>query len=139
MATNCYKYEALQTRFDRLVTAVKADVGVVARKAFSAKLISANNLSAAGNLTRDEDDRASALLQQILNKVEENSSNFDTFVAILKAVPVLKDLADELNKAVGECDSEEAVTRSTDYGHRDLPGQYKSMQFDIHTHLDCIK
>ena len=38
----------------------------------------------------------------IFDKVEEGDSHFDSFFAILKELPDLKELTDELGKAVSE-------------------------------------
>lgn len=94
------KYQAVRNRFDRLVNGVKSDVDKLARKVFEKGLISATNLSAAGNSMHSEDFRASRLLQQILNKISESDQHFDTFVDILNEIPLLKDLANELHEDV---------------------------------------
>lgn len=106
MTTTSPKYQAFQSRFDLLVSTVKADVGKVARKAYEKKLISLDNLNAAENLMIDDSHRASKLLIHISNKIKERDTNFDIFVTILNDIPTLNDVADEVTKAVFKFEEE---------------------------------
>lgn len=102
MAINSFQYQAFRASFDRLVNTLKSDVETVARKAFERNLISMENKGIAENPTTSQEFRASKLLDQILSKIEEKESHFDIFISILESVPVLKDLAVDLKKAVSD-------------------------------------
>lgn len=98
--------EILHSCFERVVNAIKPNIKSVALKAFTKKLISVQNLSEAENVWADEPTRASKLAQLILNKVEEEQSNFFVFVAILEEIPSLESLAKELLFRVGTMQEE---------------------------------
>ena len=96
MATSSPYYKRFQANFDCLVIAVSPVVAVVARIAFQQNLISSQNLKDAQNPMHSADHRSSNLLLHILDKIEENSTHFDTFVSILHSVPVLTILPQEM-------------------------------------------
>lgn len=100
MAAVSLKYQALRSRFDSLVGAIKSDIGKVARKMFEKELISSDNRRAAENGMINIEDRATKLLDLVLLKVEENEIHYDVFVAILEDIPVLKSQANQLKQAI---------------------------------------
>lgn len=93
---------SIRSRFDRLVNAIKPVVGEVAKGAFARNLISSDNLRDAENQFIGEALRASKLLSQIQDKIEERASHFENFVSVLRCIPVLEDLCDELERTTGE-------------------------------------
>ena len=96
--TNEYNSDkTVQANFDRLVNAIKPAVGEVARKAYERNLITLQSVSDAENLMLPEDHRSSALLRQIQDKIEENETIFHVFISILRDVPLLRDLADDID------------------------------------------
>ena len=98
MAALSVEYHVVRDSFDRLVDAVKPVVNEVAVKVFTKVLISTDIKNCVENSRESEYNRASRLLDQILNKIKENAAHFDTFIAILQDIPVLKGVADELDE-----------------------------------------
>lgn len=82
------EYETFRTNYSRLVSTVKSGLGEIARKAFEKNLITNQSLSNIENPMVDEDHRASRLLTHVLNKILEQETNFDVFVAVLEATPI---------------------------------------------------
>ena len=99
MGTTTRAYKVFQENFAGLVTAVTSDVEGVARSSLGKNLISKNNKAAAENPYHNADSRASTLLGQIHNKIEEKADNFEVFMTILYNMPNLRAKAVELMNA----------------------------------------
>lgn len=94
------EYKAFQAYFSRLVTAVKSSISHVAREAFSKSLISKQSMDSAMNRMYSEDERATSVLSQILDRIQEKDDNFQAFISILRTESTLRGIADDL---VEEC------------------------------------
>ena len=95
------KYQAFLDQYDSLVDAVEPVIGKLARKLrlSEKKFVSESSLKEAENTAKDLDSRVRNLLSHILKKIEEEDSNFDTFVDILKGIQKLKHVAEALKTA----------------------------------------
>ena len=94
------KYQAFLEQYDNLVDAVEPVIGKLARKLrlSEKKFVSESSLKEAENTAKDLDSRVRNLLSHILKKIEEEDSNFDTFVDILKGIQKLKHVAEALTQ-----------------------------------------
>lgn len=131
--------EVIRTNFDRLVTATRSNIGELASKAFQHNLISQENLDDAGNPMFSEAHRARKLLSQILDRVEQNEDHFHTFMNILKDIPTLKDLGEELSLKHNKSDvktkpvahsqsSDKVVARGTTSNNKSVPHSSKKAE-----------
>lgn len=109
MAANTkIKYHTVRANFDHIVERIKPALEELARKAFAHYLITSRDLSLAENfmIPVDKESKASKLLQLILDKIKGKEDLFYTFVAILKEIPDLEELAGDLQtKLKGTCDA----------------------------------
>ena len=121
------KCTVVQERFDQLADGIQTDLLSVARKAFQEKVIPHAKLKVVQNEGISEDSRATTLISAILDQIRQNERVYDTFLSILRAVPAIRWLADNLSKhlqklqkasnsASGTCTSAASITTSHEPG-----------------------
>ena len=120
--TQSRNYKLLRAKFDLLVSIIAPDVGTVARKAFSKNLISSKNKEEAHNDMMPQDGRANMVLEIILRKVELNENHFDDFLSILKEIPTMRGIADELDR-----NRKKNAISSLDYSDSGLASQMSTL------------
>lgn len=86
----------LKKNFDSLVNAVRPEVSEIARKLFSQNLITQHGFIGIENQMISPDERAVALLLNVLDRIKVDSRNFDIFISILDASPFLSHVAELL-------------------------------------------
>lgn len=96
------EYNAFVATFDKLVTAIKTTVEELSRKTFAETLITAEELSNAGNQTIENGKRATTLLEAILLRIKLNPTRFVTFLHILEGESVYKDIVHVLSTRLHE-------------------------------------
>lgn len=108
MAAKSRRYQLVKSNFCNLVDLAKQAVEDVARHAFAKNLISDQDLEDAENPLPNAKDRASKLIQKLLQKIAENEVHFDSFDRVFKSIPLLKDQANIL-LAVESIDNHEEI------------------------------
>lgn len=94
-----HDYEVFRDLFDDLVKAVMPAVEEVARKAFSKRLMTRDNLISIQNPMYPNSYKASTLLIHILGRIEQREEGcFNTFVKILEELPSLEYITKKLRK-----------------------------------------
>lgn len=96
--TTCY--QKVQAFSDRLVKGINPVVSDIAWKAFAKNLIAKPTMKNATNETELPINRSSALMKEILDKIESNEHFFDVFLEILQEEPSLQYLVDDLRSSV---------------------------------------
>ncbi len=86
------EYTALVSCTDKLVKGIAIDPQIVATKLYTRKLITRTSDSG------QQEERASELVRQVTSQVMNFPKKFEEFLAVLKEIPALQDLAELLVK-----------------------------------------
>ena len=92
-------FEVVRSHRHRLIFNFSAHLETFAAKFSAVGLIDIDSLTNACNTKQPEGDRAKALLDDILGKIESEKKWFDTLVSVMRKIPELGPLADELEMA----------------------------------------
>lgn len=108
--TNTREYKLVRSNFGDITSGIIADLVPFATKAFEKTLIGDTALSDAKNTSKPEYDRASTLLQRLLQRIELDAAAFDTVLSISQSMPSLGQVTRILQ---GEQPPQEATTNGS--------------------------
>lgn len=98
MATpKCVEAVTLQQCVHKLAKGMSADLTFFANKLFEKRLIPQRSVREALNPTKDKYDKATELVMQVINIVENSPDKFEVFMNVLGELSCLDDLVKLLN------------------------------------------